>query len=290
MKFFDRLKKTSEKNCSFLCIGLDPVLDRIPESLLKEKDPLFEFNKAIIDATADKACAYKPNAAFFEQYGLKGMEALQKTIDYIPDSVPVILDCKRGDIGYTAGAYARAAFEELKADAVTVNPLLGKDSLDPFIEYEDKGVFVLGLTSNQGSEDFQKMNVEVSGAGCQVSASASPKPETRNLKPLFLVIAEKVKQWDKNNNCGLVVGATNNDELRAIRECVPDMWFLIPGIGAQGGDLAAVMQNAVSSKSEPRILINASRSILYASDGQDFANAAGKVASELIDSINSFVL
>ncbi|MFC1596125.1 orotidine-5'-phosphate decarboxylase [Candidatus Margulisiibacteriota bacterium] len=270
MKFFDKLKQASRENNSFLCVGLDPVLEKIPAVFHKSENPIFDFNKAIIDATVAHVCAYKPNAAFYEQYGLPGIEALHKTIDYISGKVPVILDVKRSDIGNTAAAYAKAAFELFKADAVTVNPLMGRDSIEPFSKYEDKGVFVLGLTSNQGAEDFQKMIID----------------QNNEQRPLYLHIAQKVKEWDVFDNCGLVVGATNGGEIAEIRGVVPDKWFLIPGIGAQGGDLASVLKSAVSKVSEPKIIINASRSVLYAGSDDDFTTASQMAAIELKNELN----
>jgi len=274
--FFKKLSQASQKNRSFLCVGLDPVIEKLPEALQREADPLFTFNKAIIDATADLVCAYKPNAAFYEQAGLAGYDALQKTINYIPSHIPVILDVKRSDIGNTAKAYAKAAFEEMRADAVTVNPLLGKDSVVPFLDYTDKGVFVLGLTSNPGADDFEKLYVEA-------------RHDATHSHPLYLTITEKVREWNIHNNCGLVVGATQDVEMESIRQASGDMWFLVPGVGAQGGDLNAVMQSATYSTADPRVIINASRSILYASAGQDFAAKAAEQAAELRDRINSLL-
>ncbi|MFA5927749.1 MAG: orotidine-5'-phosphate decarboxylase [Candidatus Margulisiibacteriota bacterium] len=269
MSFFAKLAEVSQKNRSWLCVGLDPIIENIPETIRGASSPILEFNKALIDATIDLVCAYKPNSAFYEQYGLPGLKALQETIAYIGGRVPVILDVKRSDIGHTAQAYAKAAFNEFGADAVTVNPLLGYDSLEPFLDYKDKGIFVLGLTSNKGAEDFEKLMV-VQGE--------------RRL-PLYSVVIEKVKVWNKNNNLGLVAGATNPGELAEIRKMALDMWFLIPGIGAQGGDLPAVLKASVPDRNNPRIIINASRNIIFASKGKDFAEAARNAAIELNSNI-----
>ncbi len=266
MNFTDRLDKAVKLNNSLLCVGLDIDLSKIPKFLLNKEDPIFTFNKAIIDETIEVVCAYKPNIAFYEMYGAYGMESLIRTIEYIPDEVPVILDAKRGDIGHTASAYAKAAFEVYKADAVTVNPYLGHDSVEPFLEYQDKGIFVLCLTSNPGHRDFQVLGKD---------------------EPLFRSVARSVKEWNRYQNAGLVVGATNADELKEIRALVCDMPILIPGVGAQGGDLQFSVKNGVNKKGE-RAVINASRSIIYASDREDYARTAKLFARRMKDEINSF--
>ena len=287
MSFINKLKLATERNSSYVCVGLDPRLDKIPAFLSSENDPIYVFNKAIIDATFDKVCAYKPNIAFFEQYGLKGLEALKKTLEYIPSDVPVILDAKRSDIGYTAGAYARAVFEEWKADAVTVNPLLGWDSVEPFVRYEDKGVFLLGLTSNPGADDFEKLEVCSKSSNSQLSKNDGQSSET--CQPLFLKIAEKVNEWNTFGNCGLVVGATQGEQMQEVRKVFSNGWFLIPGIGAQGGDLEMVIKSTSYSLSDPRIIINASRSILYASGEKNFASESAKAATKLSTEIISLL-
>ena len=266
MRFFDRLELASKKNHSLLCVGLDAELEKLPEIFRDSAEPLFEFNKAIIDATKHLVCAYKPNSAFYEKYGIPGLAQLQKTIDYIPDDIPVILDVKRSDIGNTARAYAQAAFEQMQADAITINPLMGHDSIEPFTAFVDKGVFVLGLTSNSGADDFEKLKVDG--------------------LPLYIHIAKKVLTWDVNQNCGLVVGATQGEALSAIREVVPQMWFLVPGIGAQGGDLKTVIKAGSATQANPKLLINVSRNVIYASNGQDFAQAAAQNAAQFRDQIN----
>jgi orotidine-5'-phosphate decarboxylase len=266
MKFTEKLDAAVKKNNSLLCIGLDIDLKKIPASLLNKGDPIFDFNKAIIDATKDLVCAYKPNIAFYEMYGIYGMQALIKTIEYASDHIPIILDAKRGDVGHTASAYAKAIFEIYKADATTINPYMGYDSVEPFLEYKDKGIFILCLTSNVSHEDFQMLGKE---------------------EPLYKLVAKHVKEWDVSGNCGLVVGATNPEELKEIRKTVGDMPILIPGIGAQGGDLASSVRYGVSKKGE-RAIINSSRNIIFASSGDDFAGAARQAARKLKEEINSY--
>jgi orotidine-5'-phosphate decarboxylase len=263
MKFIDKLLSAGRRNKSLLCIGLDPDVTLMPEA------GLFDFNKAIIDATADLACAYKPNLAFYEALGMDGLEVLQKTVEHIPDFIPVIGDGKRGDIGNTAKAYAKALFETFGFDAATVNPYLGYDSVQPFLEYEDKGIFILCRTSNPGAVDFQSL-IDAQGT------------------PLYEAVARKAREWDIHGNIGLVVGATYPDELKAIRQLCPEMPLLIPGIGAQGGDLASAVKNGIDARGE-KAIINVSRQVLYASKGKDFAQAAQQSAQRIRDDINKLV-
>jgi len=264
MNFIDKLKNATQKNKSLLCVGLDPDPDLIPEKM-----GVFEFNKAIIDATSDLVCAYKPNLAFYEALGFDGLDALNRTVEYIPDDIPVIGDAKRGDIGNTAKAYAKALFVNFNFDAATVNPYLGFDSIEPFIQYEDKGVFILCRTSNTGAVDFQSLHCETGNDSL----------------PLFELVALKAKAWNIHGNIGLVAGATYPEELKSIRQNHPDMPLLIPGIGTQGGDLATIIRYGVDARGE-RTIINSSRQIIYASQGKDFARAARRVSSELRKQIN----
>jgi len=266
MDFVEKLTNTARKNESLLCVGLDP-----DPKLMPDKVGVFEFNKAIIDATADLVCAYKPNIAFYEALGNKGLDALKQTVKYVPDDIPVIVDAKRGDIGNTARAYAQALFDNFNFDATTVNPYLGFDSLEPFIQYTNKGILILCRTSNAGAADFQSLRCETEG----------------DSRPLFEIVALKASEWNIHGNIGLVVGATYPEELRLIRNSHPDMPLLIPGIGAQGGDLASVVRYGVNAKGEGAI-INSSRGIIYASPGKDFAQAARQAASSLRDQINYY--
>ena len=253
---------------SLVCVGLDPEPKKFPDQFRDAPGGIFEFNKAIIDATRDLVCAYKPQFAHYAAHAAETQ--LEHTIDYIKATAPnaiVILDSKRGDIGSTAEQYAQEAFERYDADAVTVNPYLGRDSVEPFLKHADKGVIILCRTSNPGAKDFQDLNVG---------------PE----KKLFQHVAETVaKDWNTAGNCMLVVGATYPEELADIRERVGDLPFLVPGVGAQGGDVAKVMA-AGKTAAGTGLVISSSRAILYASNGPDFADAARKAATELRDSIN----
>lgn len=265
MNFFQKLKKASLGNRSFLCLGMDPELAKIPAVLKTAKNPVFQFFKALIDETQDLVCAYKPNSAFFEALGLDGLKILEKIIKYVPKNIPVILDAKRGDIGHSSIAYARAAFEVLGADAVTVNPYLGFEALAPFFEYRDKGIFVLCVTTNQGSAEFQKKGQVL----------------------FFELVARQAKKFNQNKNIGLVVGATHPAEMKKVRQIAPDLTFLVPGIGAQKGDLEKTIKSGWSSKISVPLIINASRSLIYASAGSNFGAACRKATGELRDKINS---
>ncbi|MBM3173605.1 MAG: orotidine-5'-phosphate decarboxylase [Chloroflexi bacterium] len=260
MTFVDKLLAASRKNKSLLCIGLDPDPQLMP------KVSLIDFNKAIIDATADMVCAYKPNLAFYEALGIDVFKALHKTVEHVPSHIPIIGDGKRGDIGNTAKAYAQALFEVFDFDAATVNPYLGFDSIEPFIVYVDKGVFLLCRTSNRGATDFQSI-ADADGI------------------PLYESVARKAEEWNVKGNIGLVVGATYPEELKQVRKLCPEMPLLIPGIGAQSGDLAAAVGYGVNCKGE-KAIIAVSRQILYASQGKDFAEGARRIAQELRDKIN----
>jgi len=231
---------------------------------------VFQFNREIVDATSDLVCAYKPNLAFYEALGIEGLRALEKTIAYIPKSIPIIGDAKRGDVGSTARAYARALFDTFGFDAATVNPYLGYDSIEPFIEYKEKGVFILCRTSNVGSVHFQALLLSETGV------------------PLFEVVAHRAREWNTYGNIGLVVGATYPEELRRVRQLCPDIPLLIPGIGAQGGDLANAVRYGVDAQGQ-KAIISSSRQIIYASKGKDFAMAARAAALKLRDEINLYL-
>ena len=261
IKFTDKLLNASRKNKSWLCIGLDPDPELMPGT------DVVEFNKAIIEATSDLVCAYKPNLAFYEALGANGLGALGKTVKQIPSDIPVIGDAKRGDIGNTARAYARALFSVWGFDAATVSPYLGFDSIEPFVSYEGKGIFILCRTSNKGAMDFQSL--------------------TTNGSPLYEIVAHKATEWNTHGNIGLVVGATYPAELKRVRTICPDMPLLIPGVGAQGGDLASAVSYGMDAKGENAI-INVSRQILYASRRKDFAEAARTVAEKIRSQINGY--
>lgn len=268
MRFVEKLSEASRRHHSLLCIGLDPDRQRIPDLLRGAPDPVYAFCAALIEATADLACAFKPNIAFFEALGTGGIETLRRVIAAVPADIPVILDAKRGDIGSTASAYAYAVFDVLGADAVTLSPYLGGDSLAPFLGYADRGCFLLCKTSNPGSADLQDL----------------PLADGR---PLYLEVARRAAaDWNGNQNVGLVVGATHPDQLREVRRACADLPLLVPGVGAQGGDLAGAVRGAVDHHGE-RALINASRAVLFASSGADFAEAARQAAQQLHSEINA---
>lgn len=269
MDFADKFLQATQRNDSLVCLGLDPDPRLMPQM------GLFEFNKSIIDVTSDLVCAYKPNLAFYEALGVEGLTALEKTVEYIPDDIPIIGDAKRSDIGNSARAYAKALFEVFGFDAATVNPYMGYDSIEPFIQYKDKETFILCRSSNAGAIDFQAVS-------CR---SAAPD---YGQQPLFRLVAQKAKEWNRFNNVGLVVGATCPEELREIRELCPDMILLIPGIGAQGGALEPAVRYGVDAGGRGAIF-NSSRQILYASQGSDFAQAARRAADELRCQINSLL-
>lgn len=270
--FVEKLRNASRASNSLVCVGLDVDPATMPSVILRKMDPVLSFNKAIIDATADVVCAYKPNLAFYEALGPVGWEILAETVKHIPQDKVVIADGKRGDIGNTAKAYARAVFEVYGFDAVTVNPYLGQDSVQPFIDYQDKGVLVLCKTSNPGSREFQDLAV---ATGIQSDRQ----------QPLYEIVAQQVVKWNTHGNCGLVVGATYPDELARVRALAPDVPLLIPGVGAQAGDLEAAVRNGTDANKELAI-INASRAIVNASSGDDFALAARRAAIKLRDAIN----
>jgi orotidine-5'-phosphate decarboxylase len=270
MGFFQKLARAVARNDSLLCVGLDPDPERLPLGA----DGVAAFQRAIIEATADLVCAYKPNLAFYEALGEPGLRALRDTLAAVPSDVPVIGDAKRGDVAHTARAYARAMFDHWGFDAVTVSPYLGADSLEPFLEREDRGVFLVCRTSNPGARDLQDLPVLI-GEG------HGPMPATR---PLFEVVAGRAKEWNTRGNLGLVVGATYPEELGRLREMCPQMTFLVPGVGAQGGDLEASLRRGLDTDGGG-LIINVSRQVLYASSGEDFASAARQAALTVRDEI-----
>jgi orotidine-5'-phosphate decarboxylase len=253
MSALKKLQSIQQTNKSMICLGLDLDAKKVPSEYGSSVKGMFEFAHRIIDATSDIVCAYKPNMAFFEAFGPEGFSLLRLIVQRIPEHVVVILDGKRGDIGNTAQFYADSAYDTFRADWVTINPYMGYDSMRPFLENKEKGAFILCLTSNPGSKDFQQLNVDGS--------------------PLYRVVAERVNFWNKEHNCGLVVGATHPDQLREIRGVAGDMPLLVPGVGAQGGSLeeSAVLSTDNFKKTA---VINVSRSVLYASTEKDFAQRA----------------
>jgi orotidine-5'-phosphate decarboxylase len=272
MSFIRQLQTAWQSSDSLLCIGLDPDLQRFPASLASGNDNIFSFNRAIIDATHDLVCAYKPQIAYFSALGAE--RQLEQTIAYIKSSyphIPVILDAKRGDIGSTATQYAREAFVRYQADAVTVNPYMGFDSVQPFLDYQDKGVIILCKTSNSGAAQLQELQLQQTG---------------QDSEPVYEYIARLVaKEWNFNQNCLLVMGATWPQQVARVRSIVGDMPFLVPGAGAQGGDVASIVQAGQTAEGSG-LVISASRSILYASANDDFADAARTQAAALKNAIN----
>ena len=262
MAFREKLTHAEQTNRSLLCVGLDPDPAR-----LAAKD-VAAYLCAIVEATSDLVCAYKPNLAFYEQYGEAGYAALRAVLRAIPDHIPVIGDAKRGDIAHTAAAYARALFDELGFDAATVNPYLGGDAVAPFVERADRGVLIVCRTSNPGAVDLQDLPVVTEGGP----------------RPLYEMVAELAKRWNTNGNVGLVVGATYPEEMRRLRELCPRMPFLVPGIGPQEGELARAVLAGLDAQGSG-IIVNAARSVIYASDGADFAQAARREAEALRDAI-----
>jgi len=269
MNFINAIEAAWERGNSLVCVGLDPDLNNIPAPLREKAAPLFEFNKAIVDSTADLVCAFKPQIAYYA--AAEAEDELEMTIEYIHENhpgIPVILDAKRGDIGVTANMYAKEAFHRYNADAVTVNPYMGFDTLKPFLKRKEKGIIVLCRTSNPGAKDIQDLEM--------------------NGKRLYQIIADMAaSKWNYNSNILLVVGATYPEELNEIRSIVGDMPFLVPGIGAQGGDVQRAVTNGKNSKGTGMI-INSSRGIIYASNGGDFADAARSAAKQLRDEINRY--
>ena len=252
--------KQIKRKRSFLCIGLDTDINKIPKYLLNFEDPIFEFNKKIIDATHHLCVAYKPNIAFYESLGVKGMISLEKTLNYIPKDIFTIADAKRGDISNTSKMYAKAFFENMNFDAITVAPYMGSDSVSPFLSYDNKWVILLALTSNNGSIDFQ-----------QIEDSYGEK--------LYEKVLKISNEWGTNDNMMYVVGATRVEDLSKIRSIIPNHFLLVPGVGAQGGSLDQVAKHTIND--ECGILVNSSRGILYSSQSEDFAEKAGEEAKKI---------
>jgi len=261
---FSELTVEIVKKQSFLCIGLDSDINKIPEFLMKFDDPVFEFNKQIIDATHDLAIAYKPNIAFYESRGAAGWKSLEATVSYLNKNYPDILliaDAKRGDIGNTSKEYAKAFFSQMDFDAITVAPYMGRDSVEPFLEFKDRWVIVLGLTSNAGASDFQFNWI------------------SENSAYLYEKVIAETAKWGNRENTMFVVGATKAEHLKRVRKLVPDYFLLVPGVGAQGGSLDEVVENGMNKNCG--LIVNSSRGIIFASNGQDFAEKAREKALEL---------
>lgn len=254
---------------TFLCVGLDTDLKKVPQYILKEEDPIFSFNKAIIDATADYCVAYKPNLAFYEAFGVKGLMAFEKTVKYLKENYPnhfIVADAKRGDIGNTSAMYARTFFEEYDVDSLTVAPYMGEDSVTPFLGYDGKWVIVLALTSNKGSHDFQLT-------------------EDKDGERLFEKVLKTSVNWGNKDNMMYVVGATQGKMFEDIRRIVPDHFLLVPGVGAQGGSLEEVCKYGMNK--ECGLLVNSSRGIIYAANDETFAQTAAEKAKELMEQMDA---
>ena len=259
---------------TYLCVGLDTDLTKIPRHLLTSADPIFEFNKAIIDATKDYCVAYKVNTAFYEAEGLKGWQAMEKTVNYIPGTHFKIADAKRGDIGNTSSQYAKAFFGNLGFDAITVAPYMGEDSVRPFLEYKGKWTILLGLTSNPGASDFEMQKIVRHLENLDEGMHTRRQEE----KYLYQTVLETASDWGTPENLMFVIGATQANEFVNIRRLTPTQFYLVPGVGAQGGSLKEISEKAMIK--DCGLLVNASRAVIYASKGEDFADAAGKVAKE----------
>ena len=268
---------------SYLCVGLDSDIAKIPRHLLSNADPIFQFNKQIIDATKGLCVGYKINTAFYEAMGVRGWETLERTVNYIPQEHFKIADAKRGDIGNTSSHYAKAFFESLNFDAVTVAPYMGEDSVKPFLEYNDKWAIVLGLTSNAGAKDFELQRFDTKtdllDEGIHI--------EKHGTKFLYEMVLEKVSRWGNTNNLMFVVGATQADEYENIRQLTPEHFYLVPGVGAQGGSLKEISEKAMTK--DCGILVNASRAIIYVSGKEDFADEARIIAKQYQSEMASYL-
>lgn len=265
----DQLIHQIKSKSSYLCVGLDTDLEKIPKHLLLTDDPIFEFNKQIIDATVDFAVAYKPNIAFYESQGSKGWESLQKTIEYIPNECFTIADAKRGDIGNTSAMYAKAFFENMSFDSITVAPYMGRDSVEPFLQFDGKWVILLAYTSNIGSEDFQKLEL------------------ASNENPLYEQVIGTSSKWASDKELMYVVGATHPMEMKRIRELVPEHFLLVPGVGAQGGSLKDVSEAGLTK--DVGLLVNSSRGIIYSSNEKDFAKSATESARAIQEEMINYL-
>ena len=268
-----KLENQIKEKKSFLCIGLDIDLNKIPEHIKGKEDPIFSFAKDIIDSTNKYAVAYKPNIAFFEAYGVLGWKSLEKIIKYINSNYPeifTIADAKRGDIGNTSNMYAKAFFENLEFDSITVSPYMGKDSVEPFLSHDNKYVFLLALTSNLGSEDFQLKKI------------------SSNSNKLYEDVVLKSREWKNSENLMYVVGAKNVEEIAKIRKLVPNSYLLIPGVGAQGGNLKDICNNGLDSGL--KLLVNSSRSIIYSSNDKDYGEKAMLAASEIQEEMERYII
>jgi orotidine-5'-phosphate decarboxylase len=262
MTAFDKLLNITKENASILCVGLDSDINKIPPHLGRDIDGLLKYNKLIIEATKDKVNSYKINFAFYEQYGIEGIEALKKTFDMIPENIFTIADAKRGDIGNTSKSYAKSCFEYFRADSITVSPYMGNDSVEPFLEYKDKMTFLLNLTSNDGSRDFQRLQCDG--------------------KELYKHVMSKSMKWAECDRLGYVVGATHPEELEELRKMGPNRVFLIPGIGAQGGDI----EQTINANGDGPAIINVSRAIIYASIDVNFTDKVRAKAEEYRQAFN----
>jgi orotidine-5'-phosphate decarboxylase len=268
---------------TYLCVGLDTDRTKIPQHLQSHPDAVFEFNKQIIDATKDHCVGYKINTAFYEAEGVKGWETLEKTVNYIPSTHFTIADAKRGDIGNTSSQYAKAFFETLNFDAITVAPYMGEDSVKPFLAYKNKWTIVLGLTSNTGAKDFELQKILVQKE-LLYEGMHTTKQQT---KFLYETVLETVSAWGHEENLMFVVGATQSDEFLNIRRFTPNHFYLVPGVGAQGGSLKEVSEKAMTA--DCGLLVNASRAIIYASNGEDFVEAAAKAAKAYADEMKQYL-
>ena len=265
MSFKEKLSRTTSRNNSLVCVGLDTDPKKLPPCVQDKDDPVLYFNQQIIDATADLACCYKPNFAFYGALGAQGFKTLQQTLEHVPDGIPVLVDAKVGDIGNTAEQYAHKFFDVLSADALTVTPYMGTDAITPFTAYKDRTTFLVCLTSNPGADDFEKQHM--------------------GDRPLYEHVIAKAHEWNDNANIGLVIGGTQPEHFASVRSLAPNMPFLIPGIGAQGGDIASAVRNGQDAAGAG-ILVNSSRGILYASSSDDYAQAARRATLTLRDALN----